>query len=252
MIDDDSQLKDEVSVPAELQQTLPRRIRLAVRGRSIYYFVGSIVVSIAIATLAMIAGSLTPKEIRERNALRREGNVTHTNDVRVGGMRSATVFYTFTYNGQSYSGNAFLPHEYLEKVENYSKTGKFPVLFLPRNPSINHPNDWTGSGSVPLILYLLLIIIIFQWIFLSRFILHDLRLARNGVAALGLVTDCSYGRNGGIYLKYEFRDMDDLLTKGRGEYPVRKQQGTKICILYLPDESEKSRPYPLVFFRAVE
>ncbi len=180
MIDDDSQLKDGVCIPAELQQTLPSRTRLAARGRLIYSLVGGIIVSIALATLAMIVGSLTPGEIKERNALRREGSVTYTNDVRVGGMRSATVFYTFTYKGQSYSGNAFLPHEYSEKVENYSKAGRFPVLFLPRNPSINHPYDWTGSGSVPLIFYILLITIIFQWIFLARFILYYLRLARMG------------------------------------------------------------------------
>ena len=113
-VSDNSPLKNEICAPAELQQKLPRKIRLAARG--IYYLAGSMLVSIAVATFVVIVGSVTPKEIKDRNDLGREGNLIYTNDVQVGGMRSATVFYTFTYSGKSYSGKAFLPHEYLGKV----------------------------------------------------------------------------------------------------------------------------------------
>jgi hypothetical protein len=247
---DDNQLKNEICLPAELQQKLPRRIRPTARG--IYYLVGSMLVSLAIVAFVMIVGSLTPKEIEERNDLQREGSLTYTNSVQVGGMRSATVFYTFIYNGESYSGKAYLPREYLEKVSNYSKLGHFPVLFLPRNPSINHPYDWEGSGSFPFVGYALITIIIIQWSLLIRLILQDLRLARYGVVAIGKVTQCSYDSNRSIKLRYEFRDMDGLLTEGSGDYLARRNEDAQICILYLPAESKKSRPYPLVLFRAVK
>ena len=83
---------------------------------------------------------------------------------------------------------------------------------------------WIGRGPDHslLICYLLIIVTIAQWPVLMRFILQDLRFARNGVPAIARVAKCSYGRNGGINLKYEFRDMDGLLTEGSGEYCDRQ------------------------------
>jgi hypothetical protein len=245
-----AQLENETCVPAELQQKLPRRIRLAAAG--ILYLVTNVLVSTAIVTFIILAGSLTPKDIKDRNDLQREGSVTFTNDVRIGGKGSATVFYTFTYNGKSYSGKAYLPREYSKKVLSYSKAGNFPVTFLPGDPTINHPYDWRGVGSFPSFLYLLILLIIVQWSALIRFLLPDLRLARNGLVAVGRVTNSSDGGIGGIYLKYEFRDADGLPMNGRGEHPVRQETGAQICVLYLPEDSGHSRPYPLSFFRAAK
>jgi hypothetical protein len=250
MIDDGNHIQSKSYVPAELQQVLPRKFRPQLAVGSIYYFVGTMVVSGAIATFAMLGGSQTLKEIKDRNALKQESSLTYTNDVRVGGLHSATVYYSFVSKGRQYRGEAFLPREYSERVRSYSRTGNFPVLFVPTNPSINHPYDWTGSGS-PLLFFILSLIVIVQWVLLARFMLYDLRLARNGVVALAQVTRCYYGRNGGIRLKYEFRDSEGLLIEGRGEYPLVRKPGSEVCVLYLLDQPEKSRPYPLVFFRVV-
>jgi hypothetical protein len=123
--------------------------------------------------MIILVGALTPKEIRDRKALQSEGSVAHTNDVQIGGMRDATVFYTFTFNGRPYSGKAFLPREYSARVLNYSKFGNFPILFLPRDPSISHPYDWSGDGPIPILFYILIIILIVQWSGLIRFVLHN-------------------------------------------------------------------------------
>ena len=104
---DDNQLDNGICVPAELQQRLPRRVRLRLGARGIYYLVGDTLVylvgdtlvSIAIAALIIVAGSLTPKEIKERNELKREGSLTYTNDVQVGGGRSSTVFFYVSLQG---------------------------------------------------------------------------------------------------------------------------------------------------------
>jgi len=106
----------------------------------VFYLVRGLLVAAAFTALIVITGSLTPKEIRVRRALAREGKTTLTNDVHVGGMRSATVFYTFAYGGQTYTGEAYLPSQYLDKVLNYSKTGNFPVLFAASDPSSTIPS----------------------------------------------------------------------------------------------------------------
>ena len=157
--------------PAEHQQNPRRWSRFVARNG--YLFVGNILVSTAIVAAIILVGALTPKEIEDRKALQREGSVTYTNNVQIGGRRDATVFYTFTFNGRSYSGKAFLPHEYSEKVQNYSKDGNFPVLFIPENPSINHPYDWSGNGPIPILFYILIIILIVQWSSLVRFVLRN-------------------------------------------------------------------------------
>jgi hypothetical protein len=172
MVDNDS-LKSSVEIPVELQQTLPRRVRPA--GWVIFYFAFNMLLSAGLVTIVVLVGSLTPKEIRESNDLQRDGRLAYANNVRVTGMRSSTVSYTFTYNGKSYSGKAFLPSQSEKSVEKYAKTGNLPILFLPTNPLINHPFDWKGSGPFPFFGYIFGVLIVVQWIVFIRFILSDLR-----------------------------------------------------------------------------
>ena len=162
---DNSKFENETYIPEGSQ---PSFLRFVVRNK--YLFVCNSLVSIAIAAMIISIGALMPREIKDRNDLKREGRVTYTNDVQVGGRRDATVFYTFTYDGKTYSSKAFIPIEYADKVLNYSKSGGFPILFLPRNPSINHPKDWTGNGPAPIHLYILVIILIVQWSRLAMYV----------------------------------------------------------------------------------
>ena len=247
---DETLIPMDKCVPAELQQERPRRFRLAAKG--VYYLLGSLVVSTAALAVVIALSIHDAKMIKKGNELAHEGQLVYTDDVRAGGGRNATVYYSFNYNGERYRGSAFLPKEHLSQVEQYSKSGSFPVLFLPSNPSVNHPSDWHDTETLPWMKYLFVLIVIFQWSYLVRFILRDLRLVRCGVAAVGRVIGRRYGRSGGIWLKYEFRDIDGMLTEGKGEYPEPKKKDEQICVLYFPDETSKSRPYPLVFFRAVK
>jgi hypothetical protein len=237
-------------VPVELQQNTPRKIRLAARG--LYYLIGSTLVSIVLLACAVGLSIHDAKLVKRGNELTRDGHLTYTNDVQIGGPRQATVYYSFTYNGENYHGDAFLPKERVAQVEQYCKSGSFPILFLPNDPSVNHPYDWHDTQSVPLLKLFFALLVIVQWSVLFRFILQDLRLVRSGKVAVGKVTSCRFSRNGGFLLEYKFCDMDDLLTEGKGEYPVPKKKGEEICVLYPPAETTKSRPYPLVFFRAVK
>lgn len=248
---DSRQPENENVVPAELLQASPRKVRLA--GKGIYYLVGSVLVSTAMIGFALVGLSITKTNVKNGIELAREGRLAYTGDVKAGGMHLSTVYYGFVYDGRAYRGEALLPRRYLNTISDYNKSGDFPVLFLPRNPSINHPYMWRDDEShgFAFLSYVLAAIVIVQWSMLGRFILTDLKLARNGVTAVAKVTKCSYGRNGGVRIRYQFRDLDGLPTEGSGEYATRKNDGAQICILYLPEEPGKSRPYPLIFFRVV-
>lgn len=251
MTNDPLSLTDGI-LPTELQQPTPRTTRLAARG--VYYIVGSMVVSMLIVAFAALAISKNADNVKKGRELARDGQLAYTGDVRSGGPHLATVYYTFTCNGQPYHGEAMLPESYLDKIDEYSKSGKFPILYLPRDPQINHPYEWHNdeSYSFSLIAYVLIAIVIIQWSLMGKVIVRDLNLARNGVASAARVTKCSYGKNGGGRLRYEFRDMDGILTEGHGDYPVQQSLDAQICILYLPEETEKSHPYPLALFRVVK
>jgi hypothetical protein len=249
VIDDNNQ-SNTTCAPEELQQKTPRKTRVTAMG--LYYLIGSAIVSGAILLLVVGLSIHDARLIRKGDELAREGRLVSTNDVQIGGQRRATVFYSFTYEGQTYRGDAFLPEEHLAQVEQYCKSGSFPILFLPNNPFVNHPSGWHDTQSVPLLKLFLFCLVVIQWYVLSRFIRRDLCLARNGAIAVGRVTGSRFNRSGAVLLKYEFRDMDGLLTEGQGEYPRRVKNDAQICVLYMPAETSKSRPYPLVFFRAAK
>jgi hypothetical protein len=229
----DSEVDNEVCIPPELRQELPRKIRPAA------VLVICVAILALISTCILTAFVLVARNARNDSQLAREGRLAHTNDVRVGGRDDTKVFYTFINNGQSYDGEAFIPRNDLEKVANYSKVGNFPILFLPSNPSISHPYDWRESRLPLLVLLLPIAVIIYVFHVWVRFLLRDFRFARNGVAAIARVTNCIYVtkvKYVSIYIKYEFRDMDGSLLEVGCAYPQWLEQGAKICILYLPKE----------------
>lgn len=245
-----NEAESSLIIPADLQQSLPRSTRLASGGA--FYVVGGFIVSAFILTFVVLMLSHTAKQVKNGRELASRGRVAYTGDVRAGGVHLTTAYYSFIYEGQSYRGEALLPIRYLGKVLDDRKSGDFPVVFLPNDPSINHPYDWGNdeSYSFAFVAYVGIVIFVIEWIVLGRLIIQDLRLARNGIVAIGEVTRCSYAR-GGMKLSYDFRDKDDLPADGCGVSPVGQKPGAKICILYLPEKPGNSRPYPLVFIRAV-
>jgi hypothetical protein len=169
---DDSRTKGGKSVPDESRQESPRKCKLA--AGDIYSIAGNAIISALMLTLAVMVFAKTAKEVRIGQELAREGRLAYTADVQSGGMHLATVYYSFTDNGITYRGEAMLPRRYLNKINDYSKSGNFPVLFLPRDPSINHPYAWHDDQtySAAFISYLLIAIVIVQWTMLIRLILR--------------------------------------------------------------------------------
>lgn len=141
--EDDPSLVDG-TMPAELRQRSPWKTRLAAISG---YLVGNMLVSAFFLAAAVTGLSRTAKEVRNGRELARDGRLAYTADVQSGGLHLATVYYSFIYNGTQYRGEAILPQRYLNRINEYSKSGDVPVLFLPADPSISYPDDWRDDES---------------------------------------------------------------------------------------------------------
>jgi hypothetical protein len=251
MTDDDLR-SVEFHAPAELQQQLPRKISLTSRG--IFIILATAIFSTALLAFAGAGFIHFAHEGKNAADLQRDGRLINADEARHEISRGGyIVYYTFTYNGEVYKGEAGVPDSISKGIlAKIQESGTLPILYLPESPSINHPADWHESGSLPWFLYILVLLAILLFLSQSYEIRKNWQLARYGEAVVGIVGGYRYARNGTILLKYEFRDSDDLLTEGDGYYPALQHKGARICVLYMPQESGQNRPYPLFFFRAVK
>jgi hypothetical protein len=154
-----------------------------------------------------------------------------------------TVSYTFSLDGAAFSGEATVPEQLFPTLH---QGDSLAVRYVPSDPSISHPADWewvptTWDFLMPF--FFVPITVFYGYLLRSQ---H--RLATQGIAAAATVTDCSSTRNG-LIVKYDFQTEDGRPFHGSGSSPDRKEAGTRICILYLPDNPRRSNTYPLSFYR---
>jgi len=247
LTDNDAPWK-ESSFRGEIAQRMPRRVSITLRGALLIFLVLSILIAFVGLTVYLYLHNA--REIRDGDDLARRGRTTYAYDVRVGGLRGWRVTYRIRYNGSEFSGRAPIPKSKENEMFSYS-TSPFPVLFLPDNPSVNHPKDWKEPDSHPWLVYgFLLLIPILLFLARGPDVLLDLQLARTGIAVFGIAIGSTHTKGGTVRLKYEFRDADELLNEGSGYYPFIPEKGTAVMILYSRQNTAKSRPYPLFFFNA--
>jgi hypothetical protein len=247
----DNTSKSTSDILVELQQQLPRRVSLTSRGTFMILAVTAI--SLILVALAIAGFTYDFHQRRNTAVLASDGRVINTDETQFSVLRVLYINYEFTYNGNVYHGKAAVPKNISKSIMNKAhESGTLPILYLPSDPSINHPADWSESGPRPWYLLVFLLLAVVLVLSRSKEIRMNRRIARYGKVASGMVAGYKYLRNGNIRLKYEFRDGDDLLTEGRGYSPVIKTKETQITVLYLPEESGKNLPYPLYFFHAIK
>lgn len=253
------------NIPNELNGPLPRKVRATGSGTYLVFLASACLAFTVVAGLW--AGTNIVQQEKHRAALRSDGSVAMGTVTRLRrGKNLAVVYYTFKLNGKSYANNADVPWELENDVERSSNS--LPVRYLPANPDVNHPTSWEWS--------------LFYWLPLNTDLVHlpnfsrelnwlmagflsgvlgvpiflslrgDRKLLAEGIPVPGVVTKCTRGSRGSYSVKYEFRTKGGSVTKGSSGGNYCKEIGASLCILYLPQNPQRNKPYPSPIYRVVE
>ncbi|MGA9667899.1 MAG: hypothetical protein WBQ94_01755 [Terracidiphilus sp.] len=127
----------DVQIPSELTGPLPRRVRAT--GNGIYLtLLAPAFLAFAVAA-AVWAGMNTVRQTEHRAALRGDSSVTVGEITRTRKMKNSEIVYTFSANSKSYKGEAELPWQLRNDVEQFKS---LTVRYLPTDPDVNHPAAW--------------------------------------------------------------------------------------------------------------
>lgn len=248
-MDREASIDAMAAAPAELTGALPRKVRLnsspdAKWGLTVVlvFFVGGLI-------FLGWWGYYEVKQFQRRAILRIDsrvvvGKVTGFSFERYAPMG---VFYKFTVNGVTYSGEAKVPHE----GTSLEKADKVPIRFLPSNPAINHPDAWEWSAAIGWYYTVGEIWLTSMGGFVFAVFWRDRRLAREGKVAAGVVTSCKRDDRR-FDVEYDFRTEDGLPMKGKSDCADEYGAGARVWILYLPRKPKRNQMYPLSYFEVVE
>ena len=234
-------------MPQELAGPLPRRVETdSDDARYVLMLVLIFLVGGALIFGWYTFGSLN--QVRQRAALRSEGRevVGEVTDLTTG-RGTEYVKYSFTFGGKSFSGKARIPgHSGIV----LHKQDRIIIRFLPSDPAVNHPYAWEWSALmdiVPIGFQAFFALIALAGLI---YLLRERRLAREGIAALGVVTSCTLNDRR-FQIKYEFRTKEGALMAGSSDCKDSRDPGASIWILYLPHRPQRNDCYPLSNFRIV-
>jgi hypothetical protein len=138
-MDSNLHLAEAPTIPSELMGQLPRRTRISHNGIQMAIAATGLLAFAVFSSYFVIANALQARQTRD--ALRRESNET-TGQVKR--THKSKVDYTFTVDGRSFAGEAFMPNQMAESLRDFDP---LPVRYLPSNPAINHPAAWEESRS---------------------------------------------------------------------------------------------------------
>lgn len=231
-------------IPPELTGPVPRRIRPSAEAR-IGMVIMALMCGLALFGCIWLCAHAA-QQIQHRTALRQNGAEVQAHITFLGrvGRGSDIVRYTFTANGETVSGKSDVPPELMMGLR---ESSLLPIRHLPSNPAVNHPAAWEWSllsnwlTILPPIAYGSIWTLALMGVFRLR------QLIAQGLPAGAVVTECS--PNGGSFsVKYEFRTETGTPVQGGGNCRTRQEIGTFICIVYLPGNPRRNRPYPNVDF----
>jgi hypothetical protein len=240
-------------IPPELEQPLPRRVRLSGTGVfNCVFAAASIVAGVA------IAGHAVRDELRreaENQSLARsiaaEGQETEAKVTRLStGLGIHGVGYDFTVDGRNYSGSAVMAPSHWQSLEVGSPLA---ILYLPSDPAKSYPESDSPNSQTHWLLVLpvagmaLFFMFSFAAIQLAA-VLPERRLLARGHSASGTVTRCNPGNKGrrsGYFLHYDFPLPEGSQGQGRKFSGQPIAEGSAVAVLYDPDRPRRSTLYPM-------
>jgi hypothetical protein len=238
--------------PPELEQPLPRRIRLSGMGVfNCVFAAASIVAGLA------IAGHAVRDELRreaENQSLARslaaDGQETEATVTRLATTLGHLVIYQYTVGGRSFSKGAFITAEHWRALQVGSPVA---IRYLPSDPSKSFPESDSPNSQTHWLLVLpvagmaLFFMFSFAAIQLAA-VLPERRLLARGRPARAVITRCnagSRGRSSGYFLHYDFSLPDGSKSQGKVFRSQPLTEGSTATALYDPDRPQRNTLYPL-------
>jgi hypothetical protein len=252
--DDQIQSIRELSIH-ELNARIPRKVRLD-PGNA-----GQIVAFILIPLLVGAAwfGAFSYYAVqrsRHREALSREGRDAIGKVTELSNGRTCYAHYTFRVNEEDYWGRAALDDQigptWPDGRIRYARVGEqIPVVFLPSDPSINHPRTfaWWSWWDFPPHLFMLMFPS--MGIVALVFTYRERRLARIGWVTEGKVIACA-PKGKQFRVDYEFYTEDHEEFDGANEHSEEYKSGSSIRVIYLRKNPKRNDTYPMSSYETVE
>jgi hypothetical protein len=229
-------------IPSELTGARPRRT--AVSKEDIpASIIAWILIALALAA-SIWAWNHTAKILHSRAALRVDGRLTYG---VVTEIYKSTASYGFSVDDRSFTGDALIPRSNRRTFDRYDR---IPILYLPSDPSINHPAAWedsTGSAYTAFILPCMIAFFVPFILVLSR---RERQVVAEGLPAVAVITGFRRGKGGQI-VDYEFRTAAGQLVKGSSVDSRPWTVGASLCVLYLERNPRRNLQYPSTHFVVV-
>lgn len=243
-------------IPPELEQPLPRRIRLT--GIGIAYCVIALgCIAFGVYMTAKICLEELHREAANDSVTRRLTTEGGETDATVTDMRTGlgyVVFFDYTIDGRHYQRGALISLEHWQSLQVGSSLA---IRYLPSDPHQAYPvtdppnsqNHW--STSLPMVGMILLFMFGFAAVYLSL-VLPQRRLLARGSPAQGIVTRCKEGHRGrssGYYLYYDFSVPEGSHCQGKAFRSQPMAEGSAVTILFDRDRPRRNTLYPLDMVR---
>jgi hypothetical protein len=204
----------------------------------------------------LVQGRRALQATQHREALRQASLVLGNSEV-VGTIDQVTTYrsshavkYTFiAADGAIYTGESPVPNDMSSGLH---ENGPLSIRYLPADPNINHPAAWQESDISIWGRLFGPSIFVAGGLFSLLMMRGDRQLVAEGTAVIATVTACSapVGRSVWFGLNYEFNTEDGTQIQGTGRYGTSLEIGTRIVVLYLPQNPQKNCPYASAYHRA--
>ena len=248
------ELRQQWKAPAELNRSIPREVQLKAAGYAVAVLSGLLVLGGIAGGVLLQIGS--DRQAREQAVLERDGMDADAQVTRL--WRSSDkeqapmATYRFDAGGRIYSKSVKVPRQVWNTLASGST---LPVRFLPSDPSISHPREWSADRTPIWVPPMIGVSMAGLSLVLVLRLKRQRRLLSEGRPAPGIVTRYSHADKGRKRIHYEFAPMHSSVIEGKSG-PMRRQTmpaiGATVCVLYDPDNPRRNTPYPMDLVRILE
>lgn len=240
------------SIPPELEQPLPRRLRLDSVG-ILHCVLGVACLAFGIYETPQIIKPELRRQAENESPTRQlnaEGRETEGTVTEMFSAMGPVIFFKYTVDGRNYGGGAPIASNHWRSLQIGSP---LTVRYLPSDPSKSAPADDLPNSQNNWDIVLPLCGM--MWFFMLSFAAINLsalfpkhRLLRRGRPARGIVTCCKEGSkygNSGFFVDYDFPLPDGSLGHGKAFRRYEEEEGSAVTVLYDIHRPQRSILYPL-------